>query len=287
MSHTGNDLDMDPVQAYLAHLAAIGRPATTIGTYRCALRLAGRELAAGLLSYDYEIETWLATRTIPTRAVYRAALRSFYTWALKRKLVSENPAAELEPVHRLQRQPRPVPLDRVQRILAEAREPVRLWVVVGLYAGARCCEIARLAREDVDEQTVILHGKGDRERIVPTHPELWSAVRDLPPGLVAEGRSAHYISWRAAAEMDHIGLPDVTMHRLRHTAGTAWQRATRDIRVTQELLGHASPATTAVYAAASNEDMRTAVLSMPALTAEAATAVGAVPPVEPAPVPPR
>jgi integrase/recombinase XerC len=58
-----------------------------------------------------------------------------------------------------------------------------------------------------------------------------------------------------------LGIPD-TAHSLRHSFGTEFYRASKDIRLTQELMGHASPITTAIYAAA---DMDSAAALVAAL----------------------
>jgi integrase/recombinase XerC len=283
MSTTGKTHPMHPMHLYLRHLTDIGHPATTVDTYAVALRRAAAELPAGLRAYDHELEHWLGGCGAPsTRNVYRAALQGFYRWAVRQEHIDQDPAAGLAPVRLRRGVPRPASLAELGSILEHTVDPVRLWAVLAAYAGARCIEIARLDRRDVTEQTVRLHGKGDRERLVPTHPQLWAAVCGLPGGLIAGGRTRRQVSSRAAAAFDHIGLPDVTMHRLRHLAGTLWQQATGDIRVTQELLGHASVATTMVYTAVSDEAMRRAVLAMPAVTGAAAESSADDPPETPA-----
>lgn len=260
-----------PVDLYLQHLAHVGHPTTTTRTYRTVLRRADRELPGGLCSHDYEIEAWLGSHHHPsTRNVYRAALQGFYAWAVKRQLITYNPAAEIEAARRVRGIPRPASLTELATILERAENPVRLWAIIAAYEGARCIEISRLNRTDITQETTYLYGKGDKHRVVPTHPELWIAVRDLPPGLLAGGRSPNRISNHAAEIMDRIGVPDVTMHRLRHLAGTLWQQATGDIRVTQQLLGHASVATTMVYTAVSDAAMRRAVLAIPSVTGASA-----------------
>lgn len=275
MTTTTHHERMHPtVVAFLRHLADIGRAPSTITTYRIALTRAGNELPSGLLALPEEIEAWLGTlNTASTRAVYGAALRSFYRWCLRRRWISENPTVDLEPVHRPRRLPRPCTLGEVRQLLGQASEPARLCILIAAYAGARCVEVARLQRDHVTEESTRLHGKGDKERLVPTHAGLWAAVRDRPPGPLVQ-QNAHAISELVAVECDRVGMPEVTMHRLRHTAGTIWMQATGDLRVVQELLGHASVATTQVYTAVANEAMRRAVCAMPDLTASGAASTG-------------
>jgi integrase/recombinase XerC len=259
--------DLAQIDAYTAHLRLAGHPPTTIRTYRTPLTRAASALPHGLLSDADDIAEWLAGHTARnTRATYAVALRGLYRWAVATGRLAEDPMAGL-PVPRQRRGlPRPVSHAELAGVLAAAGEPVRTWCLLAAYAGLRCVEISRLDRADVTEQVVYVHGKGDRDRAVPTHPEVWRAVAALPPGPVA-GCAARYVSSRIARTCDRIGLGQVTAHRLRHWAGTWWQAASGDLRVTQELLGHASPATTAVYTAVSDRSRRAAVLALPPVTA--------------------
>jgi integrase/recombinase XerC len=144
--------------------------------------------------------------------------------------------------------------------------------VLAAYAGLRCCEIAQLDRSDITEQAVtIRRGKGGRPGVVPTHPAVWAAVRDLPLGPLAWDdhggvASSQWVSIRTAVYYRrqlglHFGL-----HRLRHWYGTSAYRATRDIRVVQELMRHATPATTAGYTLVDDEERAAAVRALPTLT---------------------
>lgn len=254
---------------WLDHLRRAGRSATTIETYRITLQRAAAQLPYGLLATTDELATWIAR--VPgrnTRASYAVALRGFYRWCVRTGRITADPTAELAAATHQRGLPRPVQHDELAMLLTRARDPYRLWCLLAAYAGLRCCEIARLDRCDVTEQAVtVLRGKGDRPRVVPTHPQLWAALVGHPAGPVAGGRSARRVSTGIARECDRVGLPAVTAHRLRHWAGTWWQAATGDVRVTQELLGHASPTTTAIYTAVSDQSRKRAVLALPALTA--------------------
>lgn len=92
-------------------------------------------------------------------------------------------------------------------------------------------------------------------------------LRDLPQhrGPVIRRRDGrpgpakpHSVSQRTNAFLHSIGITE-TLHQLRHRFGTTTYQAVRDIRAVQELLGHASPTTTAIYAAAASEVARAAV----------------------------
>lgn len=286
--------DRTQIDAYLTHLKAGGHPATTIKTYRSPLLRAARELPNGLCAEAHEIATWLSGLGLArnTLASYQVALRGFYAWAIRtgrlvaatdpttgQPIGTADPMTDVPPISPRRGLPRPVPLPQLGALLAAAPEPYRLWCKIAAYAGARCCEIARLTRADVTEQVMYLNGKGDRERLVPVHPELWAVLRDLPAGPVARDRRGHAVIPRTISDSiarlcDRLGYADITAHRLRHTAGTVWYQATGDVRATQQLLGHASPTTTQIYTAVSDVALRAAVLAMPTLSDSSADDAG-------------
>jgi integrase/recombinase XerC len=126
-----------------------------------------------------------------------------------------------------------------------------------------------LDRGDITEQTTRLYGKGSLERVVPTHPLVWAAAQTLPAGPVAPIGSADpakRISDRIARECRRVGpgwRPRVTAHRLRHTIATEVLHRTGNLRLVQDLLGHQSPATTAVYTRVTPGRMAAAVADLP------------------------
>jgi site-specific recombinase XerD len=261
----------DLLRAFLAHL----RPEVSAKTYRLyrgVLNNAHRDLRNGVvIACEDELREWLWGRELApkSRNVYTTALRRFHTWLRIRGLSDYNPT-EMLPMPRLPRRlPRPVPLDQLHIVLTRTRYPERLWCTIAAYTGARCVEIARLDRSDITERSTRLYGKGSKERTVPTHPTLWAAVRGLPPGPVASIVSADpatSVSHRIAAQCRRVGpdwSPRVTAHRLRHTFATEVLRRTRDLRLVQELLGHESPADTAIYTQVTPEWMDRAVADLP------------------------
>ena len=147
-----------------------------------------------------------------------------------------------------------MPGDEVRKAIGRADPMMKCWLLLAALAGCRCQEIAGVAREDVYEETMrlhIVHGKGDKERWAPLHPDILEALKALP--MRAEGRlwdeTAASVSRKGNRFLHDLGISS-TMHTLRHYFGTEVYRASKDLRLTQELMGHSSPQTTAVYAAA-------------------------------------
>jgi integrase/recombinase XerC len=163
-------------------------------------------------------------------------------------------------------------------------------VLLAAYAGLRCIEISRLDREHVTEHTITVAGKGDQAGTVPTHPHIWAAVRHLPPGPLVLDRHGRRMRERTlSTRFSHyarlkLGLP-VSMHQMRHWAGTECQRAVGDVRVTQEFLRHESITSTMIYTQVSDRQLVAAVNSLPTI---GAGPNGASPPDAPAagPTPP-
>ncbi|MGH3735857.1 MAG: tyrosine-type recombinase/integrase [Micromonosporaceae bacterium] len=223
---------------------------------------------------------WMASQewAPETRKSYRAALRSFYGWGKLAGHVRRDPAADLPPVRVPRGTPRPVAEGRLETAIAHASDRTRLILVLGAYAGLRRAEIAGLCWADVSDGQLRVVGKGGHARMVPIHPLLhaelaterarredgrfgtgwrYTARPDGPhvfPGRYGKGATPDSIGRAAARALGGQGG-----HTLRHRFAARAYDATRDIGVVQQLLGHASPTTTAVYARADRTAMRDAV----------------------------
>jgi integrase/recombinase XerC len=266
----------DLIDAYLAHLARIRRSPRTVRTYATPLYAAHAALPAGLPQAVHdELESWLAHPqwSVATQSLYTAAIKGFYRWATKyghldydpsEKLIRPDPDGDL---------PDPATDQQVAAILTRVSEPVRLWSILASRAGLRACEIGRLRREHVTEQAVLVHGKGRKQRLVPTHPAVWRAVADLPDGWILPWRAgderrdgdelrSRRVFGRAWRTYHKLGVP-VGIHRLRAWCATVLLQAGHDLAVVQDWMGHANPATTRRYASPSAAQMRAAMLSLP------------------------
>lgn len=256
----------DLIDGYLAHLRQASSSNRTMTDRRRILTVADNQLPYGLdAACEDELVAWLWRDglKLSTRETYYGALNGFFTWAYRRGVLDINPCEEIsrpKPGYRL---PKPVPNELLRRILTEAAEPYRLWMTLAAYAGARCLEIARLRRDDITAERLTLHGKGDKERVVGTHPVVWEAVEHLPPGPVTE-HDERYVSIRAAVYFRRsMNMPGVSLHKGRHWFGTEATRHYKNLRVVQQAMGHADPRTTAGYALVVAEDVTAAVAMLP------------------------
>ena len=210
---------------------------------------------------------YLASLELSSNTVrsYRTTLRSFYSWAHHTDRMAENPAARLPKVSAPIGKPRPAPAAAIRHGLRDHDARSRLMVMLAAYAGLRCCEIAQVHSDDVMEDLVgwslIVHGKGNKERTVPLRDDIAHLLRQAPAGYVFPGRIDGHLSPARVSELISAALPvDVTAHQLRHWfASRTYQATGKDIRAVQELLGHASVATTQIYTAVDTTELRRAV----------------------------
>lgn len=212
-----------------------------------------------------------------SRATEIAHLRSFYQWALIEGHIDRDPTVRLERPKQPAGQPRPIPTASLTVALASAIAPVRAMLYLAAYAGLRACEIAPLRGEhvllDADPAIlVVLEGKGGATGTIPVSATLAAVLAELPRrGLLfprIDGKEGPMSRWRVCQmcnqHLHRQGIPD-TLHSLRHWYGTELYRATRDLRLTQKLMRHASSATTDRYTFIADEAGVAAVSQLPLL----------------------
>jgi integrase/recombinase XerD len=203
-----------------------------------------------------------------------SAVRGLHRFALRDGLVAVDAAAPVRPPTPPRRLPRGLSVDQVGALLTAAAGPTPAAVrdvalLEFLYGtGARVSEAVSCAIDDVDlvDATVLLRGKGGRHRLVPLGSFACAAVRGylgVRPSLLAHlrtGRDNHTLfrnarggpltrqgAWEILrATAARAGLA-VYPHALRHSFATHLLDGGADVRVVQELLGHASVTTTQIY----------------------------------------
>ena len=202
------------------------------------------------------------------------AVRGLHRFALREGWTTVDAAREVRPPAPARRLPKAISVSQVEALLAapDAATPLGLRdraLLELLYGtGARISEAIGLDVDDLDRAAglVRLDGKGGKQRVVPVGSYAGRAVEDYlvraRPGLGAAGRGSAALflnarggrlsrqsAWtvlRAAAL--RAGIPgDVSPHTLRHCFATHLLDGGADVRVVQELLGHASVTTTQVY----------------------------------------
>lgn len=254
---------------FIHHLTMAGLSAHTKRLYRGRLEDLARYLERPLLdATPDDLIAWRAQLRVADISVvpYVAGIRRFYGWATAHGKITKNPAVSIPTPRRRRRLPRPIADPDLEYAIGAASGRVRLWLVLAGYAGLRCCEIARLRRENiyptVSYPYLIVHGKGDKERSVPLSPYVWRELQLYGLGARSgwvfprlDGRPGHTpagsVSRLGNEHLHDCGVAE-TMHQLRHRFGTIAYQTTGALRELQEVMGHDHITSTAGYAAHSN-----------------------------------
>lgn len=247
--------------AYETHMRAAnlapGSIVARMGVLRRFERWLGREPHTATLD---ELRGWLELherRSARTRYCYTSHLGCYWRWLVLEGHVETDPTIRLTRPKLRRGLPRPVSTEDVTTALSAAPDDeMRAMLACAAFAGMRCAEISGLSRSDVLDRkdppvVVITHGKGERERVVPLHPAALTAL--TAPGMPRRGRfvelSPEQVSGRIRRHLHRCGI-EASAHQLRHWFATeAYEISGGDLRMIQELLGHASPTTTAIYTA--------------------------------------
>jgi integrase/recombinase XerD len=218
------------------------------------------------------------------------AVRSLHRFALADGLVEDDPARQVQPPRPARRLPKALSVAQVQALLAapgaDGPLPMRDTALLELLygTGVRISEAVQLDVDDVahalraplpETPALRVLGKGSKERLVPLGSYARAALdRYLVqgrPGLAANGRGSPALflnarggrlsrqsAWtilRSAAEQAGID-GDISPHTLRHSYATHLLDGGADVRIVQELLGHASVTTTQIYTLVTVDHLR-------------------------------
>jgi len=260
----------DELDAFTLALHAAGRARQTVELRRYHLeRLARWARPRGLGPWSLTLDdllTWTGAQrwSSETRRSYRASLRAFWRWGVLTGRTTHDVAAGLPSIPPAQPQPRPAPPEAVVTALHEADRLTWLMIRLGVELGMRRGEVAQVHSDDLLRDltgwSLRVHGKGGKLRVIPLPDSLARALRRLPAGYAFPGNDGGHLSPRWVGKRVSRMLPaGVTMHQLRHLCATEVHEETRDMRLVQELLGHASIATTQRYVKVNDDRMRAAV----------------------------
>lgn len=218
-----------------------------------------------------DVERWLGGRQLGVRARYSAVshLHGFYRWARREGLAVGDPTELVERPRLPRRLPRPAREPVVERVVAGlAVGPWRAALALAAWGGLRCCELASVTWGDVDLVAGVVwvrEGKGGHDRVVPVSARLRRELAPLDgstgPVLVSPQTGQPYTPARVSqlgCQLLRRAGAGVTMHQLRHHYATGLCERGVPLEVVQDVLGHASPTTTRVYAAVSPGRLRAA-----------------------------
>jgi len=257
---------IDEVDAFLAHQKAGGKPETTRRARREHLwhlarrvdvetpwELTGRDLIEYANGQEWASET---------RRSRRATFLAFWRWGVADERCETVVAEALPRIKPKPARPRPAPDAVYREALLRARPRETLMLRLAAEVGLRRAEVACIHTRDLLDDLVgwslVVHGKGDKERVVPLPGSLARAIQELPLGYVFPGDwGPGHLSPAYVGKRIRDLLPDEwTMHTLRHRFGTRAYALKSDLLLVQELLGHSSPSTTRRYVELDRKRMR-------------------------------
>lgn len=260
----------DLIRLYQAYLRERDCTDATIRTFTRTLNVMDNELPCGLdIATEQEIRAWIWREGLKqsSRNSYYSAVTGFFRWAVDHaELITFDPTRRIARPKVPPRLPRVAPDAHVARVLTEAGDPFRLWATIAAYEGARCIEIFRMHREHItDRHTTIPRGKGDKPRVVPTHPIVWAAVEPMPVGPLVRTHGHENLMSRDFINhcQRHLGLRGMSLHRLRGWWATKCYKQTKDILAVQKGMGHANPKETAGYIDVEDTDLQALVEGLP------------------------
>ena len=287
------------IAEYLDHLAVErGTSVNTLDSYARDLRRYGAYLASRQIHRlstvrEEQVMGFLAAlrdgdaqhRPLAPSSAARALVvaRGLHRFAFREGLVPADVAAEVHPPSPPKRLPKALGVDEVLRLLevfpAEGgprclRDRALLELLYS--TGARISEAVGLDRDDVDApaRTVLLRGKGGKQRLVPVGRPALAALdaylvrgrpifaargRGIPAVFLNArgGRLSRQSAWAVLQEAAvRSEIAAVSPHTLRHSFATHLLEGGADVRVVQELLGHASVTTTQLYTLVTVDNLR-------------------------------
>lgn len=256
-------VNIEVMRGWRAELVAAGR---SKGTIEVRLSHVRRCLdAIGKPVEDVtrrDLVEWMAAGdwAASTRRGIRASLRGFFGWYAAEHGQGESIAERLPVVPVPRAVPRPAPDYDVAEAMRAAPEWVALAIEIMATCGLRRGECAALRADDVAPSgqgwVMRVTGKGGHTRIVPCPPGLAIRIRRRGGWVFPGGQNGHVSPGWLGKQVSRVLPGPLTAHTLRHRFASVAYGASHDLRGVQELLGHASVATTQVYTAVDEASVR-------------------------------
>ena len=272
------------LRKFIAYLKAKGCRGKTLSNYPLLTRVFLRWLKKDLREFDASDAMQFLMYLTSERGVgqgglenYVDALRNFFDFLIVMKMVDRNPFREIKRPKRVRKLPNPLTVEEIRRMLKTAKElGLREYALMRfMYAtGVRASELLELRWADLDlrSRTALIRGKGGRSRIVIFDEETALAISRyralVKKALMASPQDRVFLmkSYMTLSKMlkkiaKLAGIErNVTPHLIRHSFATHLLEAGADLRVIQELLGHATLRSTQIYTHVAPAQLRRAYL---------------------------
>lgn len=217
-----------------------------------------------------------------TRARKIASIKSFFKYCInKAEIITTDPTSRLETPKISKKQINYLTLEECELLLANivGRNKERDYAIITVFlnTGVRLSELRHIEMSKIKDDTLIVRGKGDKERTVYLNDVTLNAINDYK--LCRKGKSRYLflsergnvlskreIQYIVQKNLEHAGFDTkkYTTHKLRHTAATLLYKHSKvDIRTLQVILGHKNINTTQIYTHVDDEEVRKAIKSNP------------------------
>lgn len=220
-----------------------------------------------------------------SRARMITSLKGFYRYlTVKTKQLTVDPVQDLDTPKLQKTLPHYLTLEESQRLLnaVDGKNKERDYCILCLFlnCGLRISEMVGLNLADIRQDSLLIHGKGNKERIVYLNDACVQALNDwliIRKDIATTDKKAVFLSSRrkrisvdAVQVMVHktllragLDASHISPHKLRHTAATLMLQNGVDVRTLQELLGHESLNTTQIYTHIANAELKKAAAANP------------------------
>lgn len=288
------------VKGFIQSLVADGKSDCTVKSYRLDLSdfseyINGNNLNVKELHYA-DLRVWLNSLenrglSAATRAHKVSTIKAFYKYLVKMEIIDRNPSESLEAPKLPKKQPKVISMDDAKNLVSSvdylnSEEPKHMtsfrdYAIVStfLFTGVRREELVNIKLSDVhmDDGTILIHGKGNKERMVYINDSLYAILSEyigyhrdvfktaqsseyLFPSIKAEKMNVCSVNRVVNKAFESAGIKEdgVSAHILRKRFATTVFANTGDIATASKMLGHSSPTVTMRYVRIDEDTMRNA-----------------------------
>jgi len=219
------------------------------------------------------LNNWNASASSRNRRIN--CLKSLYNYICNnRELIDVNPTVKLKIKKVEQKTVKYLTLEESKNLLSiiKGTHQKRDYAIITLFlnCGLRLSELTNLKINDINENKLLVHGKGNKERVIPLNVSCQKALQEYLNLRKNENEEILFLSQKGGKisnirieemvkeYLKKIGKPAYSVHKLRHTAATLMHGSGTDIRIVQKFLGHESIITTQRYTHVSDKQLEIA-----------------------------
>lgn len=196
-----------------------------------------------------------------------SSIRAIYRYFIRQGLMKTNPMRYASRKKQEKKQPRTIPTEDLVTATEHASGTLRIMLLILCTTGCRIQEMLDINAHDInqEEQTIIIHGKGKKERKVFATPEELKEIKAYAegrPGKIfgdIDQRTVRHYIWEHLKR--YSSAPQLSPHAIRHTLATNMAKHGANVTTISKLLGHENISTTQKYIDMSQQDIKAAAMN--------------------------